>query len=77
MAARLFAAPRVTAESAADGSVLLRSADPLGEYPATVTHGLRAWADAGPDHPLAAERAEPAPAGVIVADPSAWSRTAK
>jgi long-subunit acyl-CoA synthetase (AMP-forming) len=55
-AARLFAAPRVTAENAADGSVLLRSADPLGEYPATVIHSLRAWADAAPD-PLVAERA--------------------
>jgi feruloyl-CoA synthase len=56
-AARLFAAPRVTAETAADGSVLLRSADPLGEYPATVIHSLRAWAGAAPDHPLVAERA--------------------
>ncbi len=73
-AARLFAAPRVTAE----GSVLLRSADPLGEYPATVTRSLHVWADATPDHPMVAERAlvellyaESAPAGVIVADPSA------
>jgi feruloyl-CoA synthase len=56
-AARLFAAPRVTAENASDGSVLLRSADPLGDYPATVIHSLRAWADAAPDHPLVAERA--------------------
>jgi hypothetical protein len=38
VAARLFAAPRFTADSAADGSVLLRSADPLGEYPATAIH---------------------------------------
>ena len=56
-AARLFAAPRVTAESAADGSVLLRSAEPLGDYPATVIHSLRAWADIDPDHLLVAERA--------------------
>ena len=56
-AARLFAAPRVTAESAADGSVLLRSAEPLGDYPATVIHSLRAWAGIEPDHLLVAERA--------------------
>ena len=56
-AARLFAAPRVTAESATEGSVLLRSAEPLGDYPATVIHSLRAWADAEPDHLLVAERA--------------------
>jgi feruloyl-CoA synthase len=56
-AARLFAAPRVVAETGPDGSVLLRSADPLGDYPATVIHSLRAWADADPEHPLVAERA--------------------
>ena len=56
-AARLFTPPRVVAESGPDGSVLLRSAHPLGDYPPTVIHSLRAWADADPDHPLVAERA--------------------
>jgi hypothetical protein len=41
-----FSAPRVLAETAPNGSVLLRSADPLGGYPATVIHSLRAG-DAG------------------------------
>jgi hypothetical protein len=44
----LFAAPRIVAETAADGSLLLRSADPLGSYPPTVLHSLRAWAEADP-----------------------------
>ena len=52
----LFATPRVVAESGADGSVLLRSADPLGDYPVTVLHSLRAWAVQDPGHPLVAER---------------------
>src|SRR5689334_19108262 len=56
-AGALFAVPRIVAEPAdADGTVLLRSADPLGGYPVTVVHSLRTWADADPDHPLAAER---------------------
>jgi feruloyl-CoA synthase len=54
--APLFAAPQIVAETAADGSVLLRSADPLGGYPPTMVHSLRAWAAADPEHPLAAER---------------------
>ncbi len=52
----LFAAPRVVAESGPDGSVLLRSADPLGDYPVTVIHSLRAWAARDPGHSLVAER---------------------
>jgi feruloyl-CoA synthase len=55
-AGSLFSVPRVLPETAPDGSVLLRSADPLGGYPATVIHSLRAWADRDPDHPLVAER---------------------
>jgi feruloyl-CoA synthase len=39
-----------------DGTVILRSAEPLGEYPASVVHRVRAWAQAGPDHLLVAER---------------------
>jgi feruloyl-CoA synthase len=60
-ASPLFAEPRA---SCAQGdplrsgeTVLLRSADPLRECPVTVVHSLRAWAEAGPDHPLVAERA--------------------
>ena len=59
--ASLFAEPRAvaasTGNSAADSSVVLRSAEPLGDYPATVLHSLRGWASADPDYPLAAERA--------------------
>jgi feruloyl-CoA synthase len=53
----LFAAPSIVAEPPdADGSLLLRSAEPLGDYPATVMHSVRAWAAADPGHPLVAER---------------------
>jgi feruloyl-CoA synthase len=59
-AGALFAAPRMVAGPGGpqdiDGTVLLRSADPLGEYPVTVVHSLRAWAETGPGHPLVAER---------------------
>ena len=62
MAARLtssslFAAPDVVAGQAGDGSLLLRSAQPLGDCPVTAIHSLRAWAREDPDHPLVAERA--------------------
>jgi feruloyl-CoA synthase len=53
----LFASPSIVAEAAADGSLLLRSTDPLRGYPVTVIHSLRDWAAADPDHPLVAERA--------------------
>jgi feruloyl-CoA synthase len=56
----LFASPRIVAgragEPRSDGSLLLRSADPLGDYPVTVVHSFRRWASADPGHPLAAER---------------------
>jgi feruloyl-CoA synthase len=56
----LFASPEMVLEAAdgnaGDGSVLLRSADALGAYPATVMHSMRAWAEADPAHPLVAER---------------------
>jgi feruloyl-CoA synthase len=59
--ASLFSAPNViadgTASAAADGSIVLRSAEPLGEHPVTVLHSLRAWAGVDPHYPLAAERA--------------------
>lgn len=38
------------------GTLILRSAEPLGAYPATVVHSVRAWAQADPDHLLVAER---------------------
>ena len=54
----LFTAPSsVTEEDPSRGGALrVRSADPLGDYPVSVLHSLRAWAAAGPDHPLVAER---------------------
>jgi feruloyl-CoA synthase len=54
--AALFAAPDVVAEPAGDGW-RLRSAQPLGDYPVSVVHSLRAWAGQDPGHPLVAERA--------------------
>lgn len=59
--APLFAPPRITVTGAgpdADhGSLLLRSAEPLGRYPRTVLDSVRAWAQADPDRVLVAERA--------------------
>jgi feruloyl-CoA synthase len=56
----LFASPSIVANAAGfdaeDGSLVLRSTDPLGAYPITVMHSVRAWAGADPDHPLVAER---------------------
>ena len=56
----LFASPAIAAvdagEPRADGSLILRSADPLGDYPVTVVHSLRAWAQAEPGRLLVAER---------------------
>ena len=59
-AGRLFASPTIAAvdagEPCADGSLLLRSAEPLGDYPVTVVHSLRTWAQADPGRLLVAER---------------------
>ena len=52
----MFAKVRITAEQASDGALLLRSADELGDYPVTVLHSVRAWAETDPDYPLIAER---------------------
>ena len=58
--APLFTSPRITVTAAgpdADhGSLLLRSAEPLGRYPRTVLDSARAWARADPDRVLVAER---------------------
>src|SRR5579863_3548307 len=62
VAAPLFAPPRIVADrpaadaDAGDGRMLLRSTDPLGDYPVTVVHSVRAWAAADPGHSLVAER---------------------
>lgn len=37
----LFSRPRIEAAQRADGCLLLRSADPLQDYPATVLHSFR------------------------------------
>jgi len=56
----LFASPQAVVQAAdgnaGGGSVVLRSADTLGAYPATVMHSVRAWAETDPAHPLVAER---------------------
>jgi feruloyl-CoA synthase len=55
----LFAPPRVlAADGGTPGELLLRSADELGEYPATVVHSLRDWAGIAPEHPLVSERVQ-------------------
>jgi len=58
LTALLFAPPSIRADQAGagDGSLLLRSTEPLGDYPVTVVHSVRAWAAADPGHPLVAER---------------------
>jgi feruloyl-CoA synthase len=56
----LFATPRVVAEERAGGTLILRSAEPLGPYPPSMAHAFRAGAEAHPERVLATE---PAPAG--------------
>ena len=46
-ASPLFATPRVTAVRDGD-AVLLRSAEPLGEYPVSVVHSVREHARLAP-----------------------------
>ena len=55
---RLFGTLQIIADRAADadGSLVLRSAEPLGLYPVTVVHSLRLWSRTDPDHLLVAER---------------------
>lgn len=55
--APLFAPPRTIRENRRDGTILLRSGEPLEEHPVSVLHSLRAWADADPGHVLVSERA--------------------
>jgi feruloyl-CoA synthase len=53
--ADLFAPPRVVAEERGDGGLLLRSAEPLGPYAASMAHLFRAGAEAHPDRVLATQ----------------------
>jgi feruloyl-CoA synthase len=55
--AETFAVPRIEAEQRADGGLILRSAEPLGEHPVSVVHSFRAGSEAHPDRLLLAERA--------------------
>lgn len=57
-AAPLFAVPDIEAvpDDEVAGGLILRSRQPLGGYPATVIHALRAWAARDPAYPLVAER---------------------
>jgi feruloyl-CoA synthase len=61
----LFARPDIVAQPdpEIEGGLILQSREPLGGYPATVIHSLRAWAAADPEHPLVAERIPHTPVG--------------
>jgi feruloyl-CoA synthase len=52
---QLFARPRITMERRPDGSVLLRSEEPLGEHERSIAHVVRRRAELHPDRPLATE----------------------
>jgi len=51
-----FAVPQIEAEQRADGRLVIRSTEPLGEHPVSVVHSFRAHAEAHPDRLLVAER---------------------
>ncbi len=51
-----FGTPRVQVEKRADGSVVLRSPDPLGTYPHALGEWLVLWATKTPDRVFLAER---------------------
>ena len=55
----VFAPPRIHAEHRSDGSVLVRSADPLGAHAPSMAHLFRAGAARHPERVLAARRAGP------------------
>ncbi|MGH3439231.1 MAG: feruloyl-CoA synthase [Sciscionella sp.] len=54
--ANLFAPPRIDMRRHSDGSVVLTSADALGDYPRSVAEMLRRWANVDPSFPLIARR---------------------
>jgi feruloyl-CoA synthase len=51
-----FAPRRIEARRRPDGTLLLRSAEPLAEHPVSVVHSFRAHSEAHPDRLLVAER---------------------
>jgi feruloyl-CoA synthase len=72
----LFAKPDITVDAnAADGTLLLRSAEPLRGYPVSVVHSVREWARADPGHPMVAERGPGASAPGDAASGAAGWRT--
>ena len=52
----VFAPPRIEAEHRADGAILVRSAEPLGEVAPSMAHLFRAGSEAHPERVLAAQR---------------------
>lgn len=56
MSGQLFASPAIHADTGADGTVHLFSADPLRSYPSSVLRAFHAGCDAHPDRVLIAER---------------------
>jgi feruloyl-CoA synthase len=52
----LYATPRIVREDRPDGSILLRSADQLRPYPASILHSLREWASRDAHSLLVADR---------------------
>ncbi|MGH3281560.1 MAG: feruloyl-CoA synthase [Trebonia sp.] len=52
----LFAPPRIIGAGAGRDAIVLRSAEPLGDYPVTVVHSVREHARTAPGHLLIAER---------------------
>jgi feruloyl-CoA synthase len=56
VAVEVFAPPRIVAESRADGAILLRSSEPLGDYAPSMAHVFRAGAAAHPERVLAGRR---------------------
>jgi feruloyl-CoA synthase len=52
-----FAEPRISAERRPDGTLLLRSDEPLRPHAPTIVHAFRAGSEAHPDRLLIAERA--------------------
>jgi feruloyl-CoA synthase len=55
-AAEVFAPPRITAEHAPGGAILVHSTDPLGDYAPSMAHLFRAGTEAHPNRVLAAQR---------------------
>ena len=53
---RLFATPKVVVERSADGTMRLRSPEPLGPYPAVIGEDLARWAREAPDRLFLQER---------------------